>query len=83
MRPLFRAISGAIAIALASTTANAKPIAVLSAGAIEPGILAAADAYRKQSGIEVKVRFATAPAIRKQMGEGAKADVVIAPPAVR
>jgi molybdate transport system substrate-binding protein len=30
----------------------------------------------------VKVRFATAPMIVKQMGEGAKADVVLAPPAV-
>lgn len=72
----------ALLIALASTRAAAQSIDILSAGAVEPGILAAADAYKKQTGTDVKVRFATAPMILKQMGEGAKADVVIAPPPV-
>ncbi len=65
-----------------SGTARAQSIDVLSAGAVEPGILAAAEAYKKQTGTDVKVRFATAPMILKQMGEGAKADVVLAPPPV-
>ncbi|HET7763914.1 MAG TPA: substrate-binding domain-containing protein [Burkholderiales bacterium] len=56
-------------------------IRVLSAGAVEPGLRAAAAAYAKQSGNEVKITFNTAPEIRKRMQAGDAFDVVIAPPA--
>lgn len=59
----------------------AAEIHVLSAGAVEPGLRAAALAYAKQSGNEVKITFNTAPAIRKRIGAGETFDVVIAPPA--
>jgi len=64
----------------ASATMAAE-IKVLSAGAIEPGIRAAAAAYAKQSGNEVKITFNTAPEIRKRVTAGEAFDVVIAPPA--
>src|SRR4029077_19764969 len=64
----------------ASATMAAE-IRVLSAGAVEPGLRAAAGAYTKQSGNEVKITFNTAPEIRKRMEAGEKFDVVIAPPA--
>ncbi len=76
------ALAATLASLLVALPASAQTIDILSAGAIEPGILAAAAQYRQETGTEVKVRFATAPAILKQMGEGAKADVVIAPPPV-
>lgn len=56
-------------------------IRVLSAGAVEPGLRAAAAAYAKRSGDEVKITFNTAPEIRKRMQAGDAFDVVIAPPA--
>jgi molybdate transport system substrate-binding protein len=56
-------------------------VRVLSAGAVEPGLRAAAAAYAKHSGNEVKITFNTAPEIRKRMEAGDKFDVVIAPPA--
>jgi len=59
----------------------AAEIKVLSAGAVEPGLRAAAGAYAKQSGNEVKITFHTAPEIRKRIGAGETFDVVIAPPA--
>ena len=59
----------------------AAEIRVLSAGAVEPGLRAAAGAYAKQSGNEVKITFNTAPEIRKRIGAGEAFDVVIAPPA--
>jgi molybdate transport system substrate-binding protein len=59
----------------------AAEINVLSAGAVEPGIRAAAAAYEKQSGNAVKITFNTAPEIRKRIGGGELFDVVIAPPA--
>jgi molybdate transport system substrate-binding protein len=66
--------------AFAGSTMAAE-IRVLSAGAVEPGLRAAAGAYAKQSGNEVKITFNTAPQIRKRIADGETFDVVIAPPA--
>jgi molybdate transport system substrate-binding protein len=57
-------------------------IKVLSAGAVKPGLVKVIEAFRRETGDDVKVTFATAPEIRKRLGDGGKADVVIAPPAV-
>ena len=65
----------------AAGTAMAAEIKVLSAGAIEPGIKAAAEAFRKQTGHDVNITFNTAPQIRKRIGGGDAFDVVVAPPA--
>jgi molybdate transport system substrate-binding protein len=59
----------------------AAEIKVLSAGAVEPGLRAAAAAYEKQSGNVVRITFNTAPEIRKRIGGGESFDAVIAPPA--
>jgi molybdate transport system substrate-binding protein len=56
-------------------------ISVLSAGAVQPGLVKVIDAFRQETGHEVKVVFATAPAILKRI-DGETPDVVIAPPAV-
>ena len=62
--------------------ALAAEINVLSAGAVEPGLVAAADLFRQKTGNDVKIRFATAPAIRQRMTVNESADIVMAPPAV-
>ena len=74
-----RNVAAGLLCVFASATMAAE-IKVLSAGAVEPGIRAAAAAYTKQSGNEVKITFSTAPEIRKRMDAGEKFDVVIAPP---
>jgi molybdate transport system substrate-binding protein len=63
---------------------NARPteIKVLSAGAVEPGMVKVIDSFRRETGHELKISFATAPSILKRLGEANTADVVIAPPAV-
>src|SRR6266446_5824444 len=72
-----------IALGLAaSAPALGAEINIISAGAVEPGVVAAADAFRKETGTEVKIKFATAPAIQQRVGGGEAADVVIAPPAL-
>lgn len=63
-----------------SRTASAA-ITVLSAGAVEPGLVKAIDAFRRETGGEIKLAFATAPTIVKRIGGGETADVIIAPPA--
>ena len=71
----------ALLLCAVAGTAVAAEIKVLSAGAIEPGLRAAAAAFGKQSGHDVKITFNTAPEIRKRIVGGEAFDVVIAPPA--
>lgn len=75
-----RKVAAGLLCVFASATMAAE-IRVLSAGAVEPGIRAAAAAFTKQSGNEVKITFNTAPEIRKRVAGGDAFDVVIAPPA--
>src|SRR5688572_22966194 len=63
------------------TAALAAEITVLSGGAIEPGLKAAAAAFEKQSGHTVKITFNTTPQMLKRVAGGDTFDVVIAPPA--
>ncbi len=65
-----------------SGAAVAADIKVLSAGAVKPGLLRAADAFKRLSGSGVTVQFNTAPQLAKKLAEGEAADILIAPPAV-
>jgi molybdate transport system substrate-binding protein len=60
----------------------AGEVAVLSAGAVEPGLKAAAAAFEKQTRHVVKITFNTVPQVRTRIDGGERADVVIATPAV-
>jgi molybdate transport system substrate-binding protein len=60
---------------------HAADITVLSGGAIEPGLKAAAAAFENQSGHKVKITFNTTPQITKRIAAGDTFDVLIAPPA--
>jgi molybdate transport system substrate-binding protein len=57
-------------------------IHVLSAGAIEPGLVAAVAASHGEGGRDVRITWATTPAIRRRVGDGDSADIVIVPPAL-
>ena len=63
----------------ATSPAPAVEINVLSGAAVEPALLAAADIFRKRTGANVKITFATTPEIRRLVAAGATPDVVIAP----
>jgi molybdate transport system substrate-binding protein len=56
-------------------------ITVLSGGAVEPGLNAAAAAFQKETGHPVKVTYNTTPQIRKRVSAGDTFDVIVAPPA--
>jgi molybdate transport system substrate-binding protein len=75
-----RSVAAFLFFAIAGSTMAAE-IKVLSAGAVEPGLRAAAGAYAKQSGNKVDIVFNTAPEIRKRVAAGEVFDVVVAPPA--
>lgn len=76
-----RSLAVTTALMLSATAATAAEITVLSGGAIEPGLHAAAVAFEKQSGHTVKITFNTTPQIVKRLEGGETFDVVIAPPA--
>ena len=61
--------------------APAAEITVLSGGAVEPGLNAAAAAFQKETGHTVKITYNTTPQMRKRVGAGDTFDVVVAPPA--
>ena len=65
-----------------TTEAMGADIIVLSGGAIEPGLHAAARAFEKQTGHTLKITFNTAPQIQKRIESGDRFDVIIAPPAI-
>ena len=55
------------------------PIHILSAGAVQPGLSKVIDMFRRDSGDEVIVNFATAPAIAKRIAGAEIFDIAIAP----
>lgn len=64
-----------------ATAVQAAEITVLSGGAIEPGLKAAAAAFEKQTGHKVNITFNTTPQMTKRVAAGDTFDVIIAPPA--
>lgn len=81
--PILRtACAGAVMATILANAAMAADIAVLSAGAIEPGLKAAVVAFEKQTNHNVRITFNTAPELRKRMESNPAFDVVIAPPVV-
>lgn len=63
-----------------STAVHAAEITVMSGGAVEPGLKAAAAAFEKESGHKVKITFNTTPQMRKRVAAGDAFDVIVAPP---
>src|SRR5215470_5638251 len=56
-------------VAAWSANATAAEIKVLSAGAVEPGLVRAVEAFKKASGTEVKIQFNTAPQLAKKLAD--------------
>ena len=66
-------------IFMVASNTMAAELTVLSAGAVEPGLIKVIDAFRRDTAHAVKITFATAPAIRKRLSGGETVDVAIVP----
>jgi molybdate transport system substrate-binding protein len=75
-----KVISASSARSDAASRERTEEIHVLSGAAVEPGLIAAADIFRKRTGSNVVITFATTPEMRR-LGADATLDVAIAPPA--
>jgi molybdate transport system substrate-binding protein len=69
-----------VAALMLGSVVQAAEITVLSGGAIEAGLKAAAAAFEKQTGHTIAITFNTTPQMRKRVDDGAAFDVMIAPP---
>ena len=58
--------------------AAATDIRVLSAGALEPGLVKVADQFKRETNNRVRIQFATAPLLERRVSVGEPADVLIA-----
>lgn len=74
-------VTTALAGLMLAGAVQAAEITVMSGGAIEPGLRAAAAAFEKQGGHKVAITFQTTPQMRKRVAAGDTFDVIIAPPA--
>ena len=63
----------------AATLGIAAELKVLSAGAMQPGLIAAAPLFRADTGHEIKVEYAIASELRRRVGGDEIADIVLAP----
>ena len=69
-----------ISLLLCSPDVRAADLAVLSGGAVRPGLTAATAAYKTKSGNAVRLTFNSTPQIKTRLAAGETFDVVIAPP---
>ncbi|MGE0592611.1 MAG: substrate-binding domain-containing protein [Vicinamibacterales bacterium] len=70
------------ALLLASASLSADDIHVMSAGAVEPGLVRAAAAFESATGHRVIIRFGTGPQLSARLQANEAADVLIAPAGV-
>jgi molybdate transport system substrate-binding protein len=71
-------LAGAILLTIA-TSAGAAEVRVMSAGAVKAAVTAAVPAWERQTGNRMEVLFASAGELRKRLGAGESADLLIVP----
>jgi molybdate transport system substrate-binding protein len=81
MKPWYLGLAAALLMATSPMSqCMADDLKVLSAGAMQRGLIAVAAKFKAQSGKPVQIRYATAPELKKIFAEGgAPADVILAP----
>src|SRR6267378_5727491 len=71
-----------LAIAGCAHTPGGTDATILSAGAVEPGLVAALTRFEQETGKRAAVSFNTAPQVRERLTKGEKFDIVIVPTAM-
>ena len=72
----------AILVGVTAASAAADDLRVMSAGAVEPGLVRLIEQFRLQTGHTVQVQFGSAPQLTARLAAGQPGDVLIAPTAV-
>jgi len=69
-----------VSLIFSSPVANAAEVKVLSDSPLEPALVGITEAFRRESGHEVKFVFGLSPVIHKRVTDGETADVIIIQP---
>ena len=69
-----------VSLIFSSAVANAAEVKVLSDSPLEPALVGITEAFRRESGHEVKFVFELSPVIHKRVTDGETADVIIIQP---
>ena len=77
-----RHLGAVVLLGCVTSQVAAATLEVMSAGAVEPGLVPLARAFERDTGHTVRISFSTAPVLKQRLGAGERADVLIAPPAV-
>ena len=72
----------AIVVAVIAASAGADDLRVMSAGAVEPGLVRLVEQFKLDTGHTVQVQFGSAPQLTARLAGGQPGDVLIAPTAV-
>jgi len=72
----------AIVVAIIAASAAADDLRVMSAGAVEPGLVTLVQQFKQETGHTVQVQFGSAPQLTTRLAAGQAGDVLIAPTAV-
>jgi molybdate transport system substrate-binding protein len=73
-------LSAVTVLLLSSNLSMAEDVKVMSAGAMQRGLIVIAQKFKAREGHDIKVEYATAPELRKMLMDGtAKADILLAP----
>jgi molybdate transport system substrate-binding protein len=72
----------AIVVAITAASAAADDLRVMSAGAVEPGLVRLVEQFKLDTGHTVQVQFGSAPQLTSRLAAGQPGDVLIAPTAV-
>lgn len=73
-------LSAMTVLLLSGSLSMAEEVKVLSAGAMQRGLIVIAQKFKAREGHDIKVEYATAPELRKMLMNGAaNADVILAP----
>lgn len=77
-----KAVVATLFLAAVSAAGQGAEVAVLSAGAVEPGLRAFAELARRETGHDLKIQFNTGPQIADRLGRGEVYDILISPAGV-
>ncbi len=76
---MLKIIFATFAFIAACSIGYAAEVRILAGGAMQPGLIAAAPVFRKESGHDIKVEYAIGTELRRRVGGGEVVDLLFAP----
>ena len=73
---------GLLLVIFLSFSLRAENLAILSAGAVEPGLVKVVEDFEKKTGHKVTIQFGTSPQLSQKLANQIFADVLVTPVSV-